>query len=619
MIFTMAGLIESPQKKNISGKNTAAWIINIGALIVWGLGIGVVSLYFASAAVNHWNEVFLSYFLSPVLLALNLIPPIIITFAFYLMTNRAWAAVAGSGFIVIGMSLVNFFKLTLRNDSLLVADLRLISEAVNMYAEYEINLSVAIVLTLAAFAAAIILSSRFLKCRIRLQRVRVGLLLLLSAFGGLLISGVYLDDNIYSSNENIGRNAWFMSCWSDRDQYVSRGFVYPFIYSAKNASEKPPEGYDKEESYEYLLSFENDDIPEEKKINIIAVMLEAYNDFSIFETIDFSNDPYEYFHTLQAEALTGKLVTNIFAGGTIDTERSFITGYTYMSEYRNETSTYASYLSEQGYTVEGGHPGYDWFYNRKNVNRYFGFDNYYFFEDRYEVESDALMHDSEFFDDILSLYESNKKSGQPYFNFSVTYQNHGPYEDDFLYDEDNLFVEKSGYSDEAYNILNNYFYGINLTDKSIKNLIETLRLDDEPVVVVFFGDHDPWLGDNSFVYEEADISLDSGTEDGFYNYYCTPYLIWANDSAKEVTGGEFEGDGGDFSPCFLMNRLFKECGYGGNAYMKASSQLLEYVDVVNLSGVFRTSDGVLTTSLEGEAAEQYSLLKKLEYYMKRDY
>ena len=45
------------------------------------------------------------------------------------------------------------------------------------------------------------------------------------------------------------------------------------------------------------------------------------------------------------------------------------------------------------------------------------------------------------FEDIVSLYEQNKQTGKPYFNFSVTYQNHGPYETQMLL-TNKIYVEK---------------------------------------------------------------------------------------------------------------------------------------------------------------------------------
>ncbi|MCQ2749958.1 MAG: hypothetical protein MJ246_08525 [Clostridia bacterium] len=56
----------------------------------------------------------------------------------------------------------------------------------------------------------------------------------------------------------------------------------------------PPEGYDEKEIEEELSKYEEDTIPEDKKVNVVAIMLEAYNDFSVFkDEIPFTEDIYE--------------------------------------------------------------------------------------------------------------------------------------------------------------------------------------------------------------------------------------------------------------------------------------------------------------------------------------
>ena len=50
---------------------------------------------------------------------------------------------------------------------------------------------------------------------------------------------------------------------------------------------------------------------------------------------------------------------------------------------RTNCWSYARYFASQGYHTEGSHPSHDWFYNRKNVNEYLGFDDYYFLENHY--------------------------------------------------------------------------------------------------------------------------------------------------------------------------------------------------------------------------------------------
>ncbi len=617
----MYAFLRGRREDRTGRQNTVWWVINLGALLVWTLGLGLVGLYFAAAPIEHWTALLISYIKSPALLILNILPILLVALLFWLVFNRMWMGVAMSGALTVVGHLINYYKITLRNDPFLAADVLLVSEAANMTGEYTLTVTAAAVLSVLAVIAAVFLSAKLLHARIDRLPARIALVLVVVLCGGLLLNNIYFDDTLYNKTENIDRNAWFLSRWSDRDQYVCRGFLYPFLHSVKTAVEKAPDGYDKDESAALLAQYRDADIPEDKKVNIIGIMLEAYNDFSKFGVLEFGTDPYEYMHQLQQESIHGELITNIFAGGTIDTERSFVTGYPYMSEYRSALPTYVSYLKDQGYYAEGGHPGYDWFYNRRNVADWFGFDNYYFFEDRYAVEGDGLMMDSPFFADLLALYDDHTSARTaPYFSFSVTYQNHGPYSDQLLYDGEHAYALDLGYSTEAYRILNNYLWGIKKTDEAIEELIESLRHDEEPVVVVLFGDHNPWLGDNSYVFDELGISLDRGTEEGFYNYYNTPYIIWANDAAKAATGNDFVGEGGSFSPCFLMKEVFEACGWEGPAYMQAANDVRETFDVVSRSGIVRTAeDGKLLTWLEGEQAEIYNDFKKLEYYMKHDY
>lgn len=81
------------------------------------------------------------------------------------------------------------------------------------------------------------------------------------------------------------------------------------------------------------------------------------------------------------------------------------------------------------------------------------------------------------------------------------------------------------------------------------------------------------MGDNNSVYKTLGISFDLGTEEGFYNYYNTPYIIWGNDKAKEILGNDLKGEGPTIGPYFLMNELFELAAYEGNEFMKISNEL----------------------------------------------
>ena len=66
---------------------------------------------------------------NPLILVLNLLPPVLLIWLFYFLSRRAWVGFLGSFIPTIGVALVNYFKIRLRSDPLLATDLRLAAEA----------------------------------------------------------------------------------------------------------------------------------------------------------------------------------------------------------------------------------------------------------------------------------------------------------------------------------------------------------------------------------------------------------------------------------------------------------------------------------------------------------
>ena len=61
----------------------------------------------------------------------------------------------------------------------------------------------------------------------------------------------------------------------------------------------------------------------------------------------------------------------------------FLTGYSQHQDFTKATDSYVWYFARQGYQTRGGHPGFGWFYDRENVNRYLGFQEYWFTDNHY--------------------------------------------------------------------------------------------------------------------------------------------------------------------------------------------------------------------------------------------
>ena len=590
------------------------WAMNILAIPVWSCGLTALSLYLGTSKYK-W-ELFNSYFSQPLIFALNMLPVLLLVTALLLLTNRFWLSVLASSVVVLIPSAVNYFKLLFRNEPLLVSDWVLYSEAMDMGKKYSVGLTLAISVSIAACLFSAVLAFFVLRARFGKFPLRAAGLALTAVLGIALYNTLYSSESVHEGIDNIMPDSG-MSLWSFTDQYISRGFLYPLIFSATYDDGKP-EGYNRETARDMLMAYPYDDIPEDKKVSIIAVMLESFSDLSKYGCFEFTENPYAFLHELYSESLHGEIVVDVFAGDTIKTELCFLTGNTMHYTYSSGAGSYVRYLSEQGYFTEYSHPCYDWFYNRINVCGYMGFDNAYFYENRYGWDG-YIIEDSQYFPDLITLYQEAAEMGRPYFHFGVTYQNHGPYPDTEL--DGGEYIADIGYSEEAYIILNNYFDGMKRTNEALRELFDYFRGEDGPVIIVIFGDHNPWLGHSSFVYDELEanfgVNFNLNSEEGFYDYYSTPYCIWANDSAKEALGKDFTGQGGSFSAGFLMEEVFEQAGWGGDEFMKASAEFRKTIDIVHANGIVR-KDGALQYRISEDTAEMIERMNAIQYYRYRD-
>jgi len=580
-------------------------------LVLLGAVVGIVSLLLGAAVFGV--PMFKSYFDTPLVILLNLLPPALLIIIVFFISGRAWIAFSVPSLLTLLLSLIHFFKIQVRGDPFYLSDFAFTREAGSLLSTYSLTMNWKVYLAILVFVGGTVFSVFLLKHKPKRAMFRVIASVAAAAVFATLYLSVYMNaelyDNTYGSDiEGAVR--------SSAKSYIIRGFVYPFMHTMKESMESlrgdDPDWYNAQDSRRLLEAYESFDIPDDKKVNLIGIMLESYVDISRFGVLDFNIDVYEPFHALQREAVSGMLAVNSFAGGTIDAERLFLTGNMQLTVFNKAPGSFIYYLKNQGYYAEGMHTGDRWFYDRRPVNKLLGFDNYYFLEDFENSRRD----DEYFFETVLNMYRS-RDTGTPYFNFSLSYQNHAPY-DSYATKEPHI-ISQGGISDESFNILNNYLLGIYDTTLRVEGFIDSFRADPEPVVIVVFGDHMPWLGNNNTVYTELGINLDSGTDDGFYNCYYTPYFIWANDAAKDLLGNDFTGDGGSFSPGFLMGEIFSLCSWEGDGYMRALRELQASIDVFNYTAGRIRADGVLTPELPEELIGIHNEVRGMEIYRRDNF
>ncbi len=585
-----------PEKKKILPRK--CWL-TVLLLVAAGITFTAFALALSGQGEISWGG-------SPLLFALNALPVLLVLALLWLATGQAWISCLVTGTLAFLVAGGNYFKVMFRDDPLRWEDLSLIREATQMSDQYQVELTplmIAWIVVIVAFVLALFFLGRG-KPRLRW---RLAALVGTAAVSVAVFLLVCADDALYGllAGDHAG---------DQRQAYAATGNLYPFVHSAGSYLSRIT-AYDEGEAEEILGQFQDETIPEEKKVSLISIQMEAMADLSVYDIDGLSPSVYADFHALQAESYSGTLITDIFAGGTTETEWAVLTGGNQHGDFSTKTDSVAWYLKSQGYTANGAHPCREWFYDRKTVNPNLGLDDYLFTDNYYYqfiAPGEDVAYDDVFFPDLEErLTEYFQTSNKPLFSFNVTYQGHGPYEDEVAYWGTDFCT--GDYEEGTRNILNNYFYVVQNSAGHMREFTEFLDTLDEPVVLLLYGDHKPWMGNHGSIYEGLGISLDTATEEGFRNYYSTWYMIWGNQAAKDLLGQDFQGQGPDLSPCFLMNEVFELIGWQGSDYMQAQRQIAHALPVLHTTG-WAEEKGVLTPTPSQEARQMMQTFQNLSTY-----
>ena len=180
------------------------------------------------------------------------------------------------------------------------------------------------------------------------------------------------------------------------------------------------------------------------------------------------------------------------------------------------------------------HCGDDWFYNRENVLRWFGAEETVFIDQMEAPEMKGRWVTDDYMAGLIEAeFEAAMANDELLFHYTTTIQNHmsytaDKYGADYEYPAIDATIQLS---DAVRTMLEVYIEGARDADAMLGRLVDYFSAQAEPVVLVFFGDHLPYLGDNQLAYTE--MGMTSGEDWANLTSYETPYVIWANDSAAE--------------------------------------------------------------------------------------
>lgn len=384
-----------------------------------------------------------------------------------------------------------------------------------------------------------------------------------------------------------------MSAWADVIPGLNRrqGTLTTLMFEATQLYQQKPAHYNAAkigEDYPQFLKNETDE-EEENRPNVIVIMNESMADLSQLWKVEATKDPFEFMHNLKENTIYGNTYVPVHGGSTCTTEFCFLTGtptvpslnIPYMSIIQNDTPSIAWQLKKQGYTTVAFHPYHAQNYRRDEAYPLLGFDRFLSLPD---VSSPKWLRgyisDQGCYDKIWELYQ-NKDQDERLFVFNVTMQNHSPYgviesveiKPTIKLTDDNAVTGESW--------VEIYLSCMEQSDKAFSNLISKFENEEEPTIILMFGDHQPFFTVHHYGEREGLTDLEKRLKD-----FITPFVIWANFPIEERYMESI-------SVHYLAAVLMEQTGLPMTPYDEWLLQAAEEYPVVHLLG-YADAEGAFT-------------------------
>ena len=609
-----------------------------GSLLAAVLLSGCITLLALWCQPNALRTVLAHFKAQPLLIVLNAMPIGLLVLALTCLLRNVFFSASLVNLAMCVLSIANRIKLEVRDEPVFPRDFALLKEVGSAMGTYDIHFPWGVIAVVLFASAALAVLGVFCKgqpfpiARLRgwLGRV-LGCAASFAVLTGLILT-VYASNDLYNSFSVS--NAYYIP-----SVFNELGFPYCFCHQFTTYPIDKPEGFDKAEAEDW------DDGGETglgKDVHLIMVMDEAFSDLTDDDVFAYTaeNDPLPNLHALQTDphAISGHVVVPGFAGGTANTEFDVLTGMQTNALSAATTSSFRvvnrnldsvlRLFGDDGYHTSFFHPGDDWFYNRENVYRWMGAEETVFVDQMEDLDYKGRWVTDDYMAGFIEdKFEEAVENGELLCNYTTTIQNHmsytaDKYGADYEYPDVPLTVSVSP---EVETLLKVYVEGARDADAMLGRLVDYFSATDEPVVLAFWGDHLPYLGDNQLGYAElgSEVALSEEERSDPLCSYETPYVIWANDAAAEILDWDAAVEALDLpenhelSASFLGAALVELTGRTGESpWFDFLNQLRRELPVVQKKN-YLTMDGTYTKIISTEQEQLIDQWRKWSYYKLR--
>ena len=499
------------------------------------------------------------------------------------------------------VGLVNHYVLRFRGRILFPADVAAWRTAANVADGFDYSMDAYIMQAAVLLTAYLFL---VLVCPPQRKRARIPLPFALVAWGAVLgycfaffCTGALPALGIYTQQWVTQRN----------------GFLLNFTVALRYSSVEKPADYSHDKVLELMEQYpalEGD--PDRQPTNLIVIMNESFADFTVFDDFEASEDPTPFLHSLEENTVKGWMYAPVTGGGTATVEFEYLTGFSSLFQPPH-TVAYQLYVEEgmpslaavagsQGYETTAFHPYKSSGWNRVLAYDYLDFDRQMYEED--VVDPYYIRHYVSDRSDYEMIFRTTREQEGNTFFFNVTMQNHSGYAQGWNNLERTIDLpDRLARTDSS---ARQYFALARESDDALRELIGYYSQQDEPTMIVFFGDHQPPLT-NSFYEELYGKKLSERTTEEVQQQYATPFFIWTNYDIQEEQDVVI-------SPNYLGVLTARLAGLPMTGFMNFLSQLYEELPAVTPVG-FVTGDGqyLARSELNEEQRRLLDIYETLNY------
>ncbi len=614
--------------------------------VEWGLLL--LAGFLAMATIEWpWSWAFGLY--GPMYWWLELALIMLVLLCFYLVGRRNGVAILPVLLFCAFIGVAQYFVRRFKNAAILPNDLLVLSTAAAVSDQYTYSIDPRAVLGCALACAVVCVASLLHPCwSVQADdktRGRVGLDAARGVASAALCAALVLVPNYmdvfqvqimywYSINfyEKQGFLPTFIAVWQDMPIHKPKGYT---TEDAEKATKQLAQSYDEgvgssEARQKAQAQFD------ELKPSVIVVMNESFADLSEFDKLRSGYEGPQFFKTVSDALCRGKIYVDVHGGGTCNSEFEFLTGNSlgYMGAGKYPYSTFqldpldnlARQLGTQGYTNTAIHPNYASNWSRDKVYPALGFDTFLDIDDfggfpERNIDGSKkattptgvpIFHsgvsDQATYERILDMLQNDDA---PQFVFDVTMQNHGSYnQNNIAADKLTHYYPAGTYDNPAFaetpERLNEYLSCIEESDRALEWFVGELRKLDRPVMLVFFGDHQPSMTpdyNDVWYLEEDDLTHSQ-------RVYHANYLVWAN---YDVAGQDQKSAELDTSVDVLGTLVMEAVGAPLSEYQKAQLAVNREIKATNLHG-YLGADGIwYEPEAESPYADLYNQMALVEY------